>query len=305
MTQRWPNFFVVGAARSGTTALFHLLRQHPDIFLPHQKEPHYFALAGRPAAFRGPGANRGINRKAVADTEAYLRLFAGVRSERAVGEASVSYLYYRGVAERIRDLLGTVKILVVLRDPAERAFSNFQFLRSVAREPLDSFRDGLEAEDERRRDGWEHIWFYRGLGLYHRQLARFVRVFGRDHIHAMRYEALRSDPVGVVQEAFRFLGVDPSVRVAADFEVNVSGEPRSHGLASLLLRPSWLIRILRPVVPRPIRLPLETAVRKRLLRSASLPDGIAAELRDSFRADLGRLEALLGWDLSTWSADRR
>jgi hypothetical protein len=300
MRARWPDFFLVGAARSGTTALFRMLGQHPDVFTPRQKEPHYFALRGKRPHFLGPGVDRGINRKAISDTDAYLQLFSGARDHAAVGEGSVSYLYYPDVASRIRREVGAVKIIVALREPAQRAFSNYQFLRSTAREPLASFEAALEAEDTRIREGWEHIFFYRSLGFYHRQLERYEQAFGRENIHAVLYDELRSDPNGVMKGVFSFLGVDPSIPLFTDFEINVSGQPRSPSLARLLLRPSWLVRSLRYVIPRPARIPLETAVRKRLLRRSSPPLELLTVLNREYHDDLRSLEGLIGREVSSW-----
>jgi hypothetical protein len=97
---RLPNFFIIGAAKSGTTSLYHYLRQHPEIFMSPVKEPRYFALAGHPLDFRGPGDER-LRQLTTTTLDAYLQLFAGVRNEPAVGEASVLYLHHEDAAEAI------------------------------------------------------------------------------------------------------------------------------------------------------------------------------------------------------------
>lgn len=301
MNETWPNFFLVGAARSGTTALYRMLGQHPDVFVSPQKETQYFTLGGRAPNFRGPGAEWGINKKAIAHTHEYLELFSSVRAEKAIGEGSVSYLYYPEVAHRIRQRLGIVKILAVLREPASRAYSNYQYLRSYAREPLTSFEAALEAEEERMRDGWEHIWFYRDLGFYHRQLVSYERCFGRENLHIILHEDLRSDPEGVLRSVFSFLGVDSSRKVRTDIEINASGQPRSEFLTRLLLRPSWLITALRYAIPKKARLPLETAARRRLLRQHTHPPvEVASALRRAYQSDILSLEKLLDRDLASW-----
>jgi hypothetical protein len=301
MSGRWPNFLIVGAARSGTTALFSFLTQHPEIFTPALKEPHYFAFPGRVLDFKGPGDAETINRRAVTSEAAYKALFAGVTTEKAVGEASVSSLYYEEAPRNIARVVPEARVVVLLRDPVERAFSNFQYMQATAREPLDSFEAALDDEEERIRKGWHHIWHYRNLGFYHRQLSRFYAELAAERIHVILYEDFRANPEAVVEGVLRFLGVDPTIRLKADREVNISGRPRSKALARFLVRSTPLKRILLAAVPTRARTWLVTGLRKRLLSRERISPRDAERLREIYRDDIESLQGLIGRDVSAWT----
>jgi hypothetical protein len=300
LAPRWPNFLIAGAARSGTTALHALLSRHPEVFLPARKEPHFFAFAGRAVRFRGPGDAATINRVAVTGVDDYRQLFARAGSARAVGEASVSTLYYPRALVNIERFLQDARVLVILRDPVERAFSSFQYMRSMCREPLPNFAAALEAEEGRIRGAWHHIWHYRALGYYHRQLAPFYERLGPERIHVLLAEDLRSNPATSLKRVFDFLEVDPATRVGSTPRANLSGRPRSKMLARLLLRSTWPRRAALSLLPGNGWIAVDTALRRCLLAPQQIPDRAAAELRESYREDLLALEELLDRDLSRW-----
>ena len=128
-----PNFLIIGAAKAGTTALWHYLRQHPEIYMSPHKEPRFFALYGQPVNFKGPGDKTRF--KFVTELQEYHQLFAGVQNEKAIGEASPWYLYVKSAAPAIKKMLPDVKLVVFLRDPVERASTNYLH---VVNEGLDS-----------------------------------------------------------------------------------------------------------------------------------------------------------------------
>ena len=145
---RKPNFFVVGAPKAGTTSLYHYLRQHPDIYMSPIKEPRFFSLEARPMNFEPSYQMRAIRQAEevheylqgpmvgkcpsgiVYEWPDYLRLFAAATTERAVGEASASYLWSKTAASAIASRIPRARILMVLRSPAERAFS--QYMNAVS-----------------------------------------------------------------------------------------------------------------------------------------------------------------------------
>ena len=148
---RRPQFLIIGAARSGTTALYQHLVTHPGLFLTTPKEPHYFALAGTRPAFTGPGDRQTINRLAVPDREAYQALYRPARLDQVAGEASVSTMYYPDAVARVREEAPDARLLCVLRDPADRAFSAYGFMRTRGFEPCASFEEALADEPRRLR----------------------------------------------------------------------------------------------------------------------------------------------------------
>src|SRR5438067_1876114 len=147
-----PNFFIVGAARSGTTSFNRYLSQHPQVYITPRKEVHFFAAHHFPRT--GPG-DEAINRRVIGEEEQYAQLFAGVAGEKAIGESSVFYLCFPGTAERIAQAVPDAKIIVLLREPVDRAYSSYMHLVRYGREHL-GFEEGLSHEEERRQKGFEN-----------------------------------------------------------------------------------------------------------------------------------------------------
>ena len=300
MSGRWPNFLIIGAARSGTSALHYFLGRHPEIFTTERKEPHFFAFVGQQLHFQGPRDDQTINRLAVTDQEAYQQLFAGARHEKAIGESSVSYLYYEQAPLNIRRLAGEIKIIVILRDPVERAFSNFQYMRGTLREPLTNFAQALAEEEKRIARQWHHIWHYRHLGYYARQLARYYREFEERLIHPVLFNEFRSHPRQVLREIFTFLEVDPSVEIRTDMEINISGRPKSRVLAKLAVQSTPFKRALLSVLPNTIRTRVVADLRRRVLVQETIDPRTAVFLRQEYQQDLEHLERLISRDLTAW-----
>src|SRR5579859_4974857 len=169
-----PNFFIVGAARSGTTSLHRYLSQHPQIFMTHRKEVHFFAADHFPRT--GPGDDW-LNKRVLHDQEQYTQLFADVQGAKAIGEASVFYLCLPDSAERIAQAVPDAKIIIILREPVERSYSSHMMLVRDGRETL-GFAEGLELAQERKAKGFEPIWWYKELSLYYEQVKRYLDIFG-------------------------------------------------------------------------------------------------------------------------------
>ena len=295
-----PNFLVIGAAKAGTTSLYHYLGQHPEVFMSPVKEPHFFALGGTGANFRSPGAEAGINRKSFADPEGYEGLFAGARGEKAIGEASTSYLYSPEAPERIKRRVPEARLIAVLRDPAERAYSTFLALRLGGREPLRDFSRALEAEEGRIRDGWEHLWHYKNLGFYHVQLSRYGKALEDGRLRVYLYEDLGADPRGVMRDAYRFLGVDASFEPDTSQRHNMSGVSNNGFLVSLVRKRHPVKTAIKPLVPATVRRRLVSGLQKRVLSRPPFPPEVRRELVEAYREDVLRLEDLIGRDLSAW-----
>ena len=123
-----PSFLIIGAAKAGTTSLWDFLKAHPQVYMPDIKETNFFALEGTRADFKGPGDDECLNRLAVTDLESYERLFEGVTDQVAIGEASPLYLYHPEAPRRIKALIPHTRIVAILRNPTDRAFSSFMHL---------------------------------------------------------------------------------------------------------------------------------------------------------------------------------
>jgi hypothetical protein len=314
-----PNFFVIGAAKSGTSSLYHYLRQHPQVYMSPVKEPGFFAFEGERVEFAGPMARelyrapslaeiddilRGAPRSvlAVNDVDVYERLFAAAPPGSAIGEASVLYLPSPDAAARIRRRLPDARLIAVLRHPAERAFSEYISLVMHGREPCGSFEEALAREEERIRAGWAPDWHYVRLGLYAEQLEHYYRQFPPAQIRVYLDDDLRADAGAVCRDVFGFLGVDAEFRPDTAPRHNVSRLPRSRPLARMLAASGRLASVARRCLPRRLR----RALRERLDRLAfhgrrpQLAPATRQLLIERFRSDVRRLEALLSRDLSHW-----
>lgn len=198
----YPNFFIVGAAKCGTSSLFYYLDQHPDICMADEKhavEPAFFA-----------------DHTGVSNMEDYLDLFSHYKSEKMVGEKSTAYLYDKNTAGRIHKFNPAAKIIIMLRNPLDMAYSLFNHNRRAGLEPIEQFNDALIAEETRVNDpGFRHSamgyyanFFYKRRGLFFTQLKRYYDVFDPDQILTVQLNDLRAKPAEVYRTVLRFLGVE-------------------------------------------------------------------------------------------------
>ena len=320
-----PNFLLIGAAKSGTTSLYHYLRQHPQVYMSPVKEPKFFAFEeAEPGSPRRPG-DRETMSQLITDVEGYKALFAGVADEKAVGEASPQYLYVPEAAGRIRRHLPEARLVAVLRNPVERAYSSHLHL---VREGFErsGFSEGLKAEEQRIRENWPIMWHHKNRGFYHEQLTRYYERFGEEQIRVWLYEDLKEDPAGMMQSVYRFLGVDDAFVPDTSLIHNASGIPKSRALQTLvdpqtlLRRPNALKRAIKPFVPKRLRLRILLNLRNRYLtrpersrrriladlrnrnlaEAPPIPERVREELTETYREDILKLQGLLGRDLSGW-----
>jgi len=287
-----PNFFIVGAQKAGTTSLYHYLNQHPQVYMSPRKEPHFFE--GMQSEFRRPGRRNAP----VSDLAEYQTLFEGVSDERAIGEASASYLYSPRAPGLIKSCVPDAKIIAILRNPAYRAYSNFLHCVQVGREPLGTFAEALQAEESRMREKWGPLWYYKQKGFYYAQVKRYFDAFGRDKVGVWLYEDLRNDAFGTLGEVFRFLGVDESFVPDASVEHNPSGIPRVGrlytGVRALTARNPVLVERVLPAG-------LRGYVKSRLfVKPPPFPPEFREGLTYSYKEDILRLQELIGRDLSAW-----
>jgi Sulfotransferase family len=289
-----PNFLILGAQKAGTTSLFNYLGQHPEVYPSPIKETHFFDHGGVRQTYAGPVRMPGPKIKSL---DEYEGLFDGVRDEKAVGEATPTYLYLPGVAERIRHHVPEARLIAILRDPAERAYSGYQHAVRSGREPLRSFAAALAEEDRRVREGWHPIYHYRSRGFYHAQLSRYFALFGHEQVSVYLYDDLSSDPFGMLRGIFRFLGVSDSFTPDTSTRLNVSGVPTNRAVAGLWKRLGGLPPAVKRVVP------FETRQRTKgriFVKAPPLEPAVRRELVEAYREDVLRLEDLIGRDLSAW-----
>lgn len=288
-----PTYLVAGAARSGSTSVAESLRSHPDAFMTTPKEPHYFALAGPRPSFTGPGDDVTINTVSVTDRDAYLALYPEEHSYVALGDASVSTLYYHEDAlPRVLQMNPDIKVAVVLREPVSRAFSAYQYLRARGLEPVEDFLEAVALEPERTQLGWHHLWHYTAMSQYSVAAAAFRTALG-DRFGVWFYDDLQAEPDRVFAEIQTFVGLDPErAPTTAQQRVNVSGQPRRPGLQKAIhvaASSDRTRRAVKAVVPFRVR----EAIRSANLRSVDVSTESNEILRPRFHDDLVSLQEVL------------
>lgn len=291
-----PNFFIVGAPRCGTTALYAYLQQHPDVFMPYRKEPHYFGddLPQRPPYL---------------DESAYLRLFEGAGSATRVGEATVWYLYSASAAEQIRAFAPDARIIVMLRRPVEMMYSLHGLFLFTTWEEIPDFGEALAAEADRRRGGrlpantwWPQALQYRWLGDYAPHVERYLDLFGRESVRVIIHDDFRADTPAVVRDTLAFLGLEPSVPLRFGI-VNRARTARSMRLQRLAFSRRFL-ELLGRLPPRAFHLSWRALMRLNLRHAPRPPLSpiVDAEVSAELEPAVQRLEALLGRSLPGWRA---
>lgn len=274
MSEELPTFLVIGAMRSGTTTLAWALGAHPEVFIPRDKEIHYFDQN-----FDKP-------------VEWYRRWFEAADGAPAIGEATPTYLYEREAPARMADVVPEARLVAILRNPIDRAYSHYWHERNLGRETL-PFREALAMEPE--RIGTEEVlsrlhFAYLDRSRYLHQLERVCRYYPRQRLHVMILEEFQRDPATLYGDLCRFLRLDESYRpskIGRALNRNVSY--RSQRLGSLARRIRW--RPLRRVVGRLVVKgfgypPMDADLRR--------------ELGDRFAGENSALGAWLGRDLSIW-----
>ena len=290
-----PNFLILGAAKAGTTALHQYFQQHPDIYMTPSKETNFFAYEGKDVDFKGPGDD-GINTFSITSLEKYQAEFSGVTHETAIGEACPLYLYEPNAVDRIAEYIPNAKLIVILRDPVERAYANFLHLVRDGRETVDSFDAALQNEESRLQKSWEWFWSYSQIGFYGQQLQRYYDRFGAEQIQVYLFDDFKKDPLGTMQQMFRFIGVDDTFSPDMSERPNKSGKPKNAFLHQLLTKPNPLKAALKPLFPKALR----QKIQHQNLTTPQLETHTCDRLRELYREDLLQCQSLIGRDLSAW-----
>jgi hypothetical protein len=288
-----PNFFIVGAQKSGTTSLYYYLQQHPQIYMSRIKEPDFFSSRDDEQYPDEPDADRPT---LVNDIDTYRSLFRDVSGETAIGEASTSYLCVPSAPERIRCHVPDARLIVILRDPAERTYSSFLHSLRWGYETQRDFAQALQREKSAVDEGGL-LASYKQRGFYYPQVKRYFDTFGRDKVQVYLFEDLNADPDNVLRDVFEFLGVDTTFTPNTSLKHNIGGIPRNEPLHRSVV---WLWQNM-PAVGALFPSGFRRVVKGRLLaETPSLLPEVRRRLVEEYREDILNLQDLIQRDLSRW-----
>jgi hypothetical protein len=302
-----PNFMIVGSAKCGTTSLYSYLNQHPQVFMSVPKEPTFFGNEGTSGLFNGPhDEDRAFHSKVITTIGDYTALYAGVKDEKAIGEASIYYMYLPKAPEQIKNHAPQAKMFAVLRNPADRAFSAYLHTVRQGREKR-SFEYALQQEPERIRQNWNPLWHFKAMGFYAEQVKRYYDMFGRDQVRIYLFEDLQKSPLPLIKEIFEILGVDSSFVPDMTKRFKESHVPKLPAVEMALQTAKHRMIASEPHMPGPLRWRMKY-VKGAIDRMADMnrkqppriPAAIRMTLLDEYRDDILRLGDLLRRDLTHW-----
>lgn len=299
-----PNFLIVGAGKSGSTSLYHYINQHPDVFMPDNKEPNFLVADYQKKTNPNCPSYLDDKRRMVFEYDKYCDLFKDAVGKKAVGEATVTYLYkYQEAIPKIKEYLGAdTKIIIILREPVSRTFSNYAYAVELGYEKL-SFKEALGAEEKRLKDNWASIFAYQDQTAYYEQVKAYLEAF--DSVHIVLMEELQSKPSEVMHGVFQFLNLDP---VDLDFArtYNPSGIPRFRWLHSFLNQSnplkSIIAKVLSPFISQKKLQELGRTWRSKNIKGKLVFDdeSLKKELYSHYKPQIIKLEKLIHRDLNLW-----
>jgi len=309
-----PNFFVVGCVKGGTTSLHNYLLQHPEIYLTPIKETNYFSRKDMdPKHFRKDYAYdvaldlekyfknqplKPVHIAQVTESKHYLKLYAGVKDEKVKGEICNSYLICESAAAEIKREFPNAKIAMILRNPIDRAFSQYLMNLKEAKAINRSFLEEIEKDQKSELKGWGISHQYLELGLYYEQVKRYFDLFPKEQIKIILYEEYKNSIESVLQELCDFLGVDNHFSFDTDLKLNEKGLPRFKYL-NYALTQLGIIKLFKNLLSKPIRQKLA-----RMIYSSDKLKEIQAEERefliDYYKEDITNLSNLIDRDLKSW-----
>ena len=286
------DFFIVGAPKAGTTSLYHYLNEHSEIIMSKEKEPDYFSHEAL------KNQNMYYSNMQIDTEEKYHSLFNLERDDSILGEASVSYLFYEDVPAKIKQYNKHAKIIVVLRNPIERAYSHYlmDFRLGLVQ---NTFEEIIYRSSSVRKDVELHYQQYIEVSQYFSQIQRYVKIFGKDKIHIIDYEDLQKDQEAVLKNIFLFLEVE------TDHQANIKKEYNRFSMSKYSII-NWFYsfflfrRIVNFILPKKM-LKIITTLFFQKNKKPVLSFGTRCYLQNLFKKDIQQLGVILNKDFSKWT----
>ena len=282
-----PNFFIVGSPKSGTTSLYEYLKDVPGIYMSPEKEPKYFHKK-----------NSELNLKGISDESKYLKLFKNVKDEKVIGEASPTYLIDPESAELIQKFNPESKIIIILREPVDKAFSQYLLRVSNGKETR-SFKEVIASRMNTKTGGLREYDLCIDPGLYYNQVKKYLDVFGSGKVKIIIFEEFVKEPIKTVKEVLEFIGIDaePSKKVGKAF--NPYGAPRGK-IGKKILASKTIKKISTKIIPQTLRWKVRGKILIKKDEKPKLSKEDRLVLENFYRNDINELKNLiktkLPWD---------
>jgi hypothetical protein len=294
-----PNLFIVGAAKSGTSSFCNYLGQHPQIYMSAVKEPHYFSYEEKVDYSCGPGDKKRMG-DSVGNLNDYVALFKGAEEYLVRGEGSTTYLDSLTAPGRIKDSVPEAKIIIILRNPVERAYASYMHLRRDGAERCTDFLQALREEDNRIRLKWSPLWHYKTRQFTYEKIKRYFDVFERNKIKIYIYDDWKNDNRNVLEDVFRFLEVDHKFSPDLSTKANVGAIPKYNIIHTFFVRQNIIKNLLKPLLPTSMRLKMREKLMKLNFERQPLSLDIRKELIEYYREDILKTQKLIEKNLAYW-----
>ncbi len=300
-----PDVLVIGAPKAGSTAVHSALATHPALYMSNPKEPKYFLCGDTPPrAQRGPG-DAHSRKEWIWRRRDYEALFDPAPDGVLLGESTPFYLWDSASHVRIAANIPHARLIAVVRDPVDRAYSNWVHAWCDGYEPVGDFVAATELEPQRIAAGWAPFWRYLELGRYGAQLDHLYRHIPSDQVLVLRYRDLVDDPLDTLVTIAAFLDIDPDGFEDVDPE-NVStwvpSSPVNQALRQTIRAGAWLGQFPPPGVWRTVERPIRSALRRGHAHRPTLTVEQRAVVMRHFVEDIERLSDLTGRDFRDWLA---
>lgn len=309
-----PNFFLVGTVKGGTTALHRYLSSHPQVFVSPIKEVNFFSKdAIHPENFSDDYKHDvsvdiekylsgdmayPIHIAHITDEKTYIKLFDKAQDECAIGEMSLSYLLYDGVAEKIKSYNNDAKILMILRNPSDRAFSQYIMNLKQGKILKTNFIEEIVKDEKAFPSGWGANHQYLYIGKYYNQVKNYLEVFPKEQVKVLLYDDFLTNPQKVLSEMFSFLGVSNDLIIDSKQKYNESGLSRFPRI-NYFLNQTGILQYAKQILPYSWRGFIKTLfyTQKNLPK---LEKNDRKWLIEYYREDILALQKLINKDLSAW-----
>jgi len=293
-----PNFIIAGFPKCGTTSLHHYLDEHPEIFMPKQKELHFFTSKILSKLKNGP-KDAVVKKTQTHNSESYLGFYKNVRNEIAIGDASPSYINYPSQFQKIKEYLDDPKFIIILRDPINRAYSNYLHLKREHRETL-TFKEAVNNENERKKNKYSDFWYYKFNSTYSEKIIKAKEIFS--DVLILTSEELSNNLESTMKKVYQFLDVDYSFKAKGNSNrFNKGGNYKKNFFTKIIFQPSTAKNLIKKVIkPTPfLKILLARIASFFSVNDEQIDQETLLYLKKHFKKDVEKLRGL-NIDISNW-----